>query len=104
MIGVGTTGFAKSIDGETFSVGTLDARVRFYPMRESGFNLTTGLGLGSMSYAGDSELGVGVMLGVGWDIRVAKNVSLSPFWNGFAMRNSNVDANVGQIGIGITIH
>ena len=105
MLGVGTTGFSrKTLDGEIFSVGTLDARLRFYPKRTSGFNLTTGLGLGSMSYAGDSEIGLGLMLGVGWDIRVARNVSISPFWNGFAMSNSNVDANVGQLGIGITIH
>jgi len=57
-----------------------------------------------VSYAGESEFGVGLMLGLGWDIRVAKNVSLTPFWNGFAMSNSNVDANVGQIGLGFTIH
>jgi len=105
MLGVGTTGFSrKTADGELFTIGTLDARVRFYPKRTSGFNLTTGLGLGSLSYAGESEIGMGLMLGVGWDIRVAKNVSISPFWNGFAMQNSNVDANVGQLGIGITIH
>jgi hypothetical protein len=44
------------------------------------------------------------MLGVGWDIRVGRNVSLTPFWNGFAMSNSNGDANVGQFGLGFTIH
>lgn len=104
LLGVGTTGFAKTILGETFSVGTLDARVRFYPVRSSGFFLNGGIGLGSMSYAGESEFGVGVMLGLGWDIRVGRNVSLTPFWNGFAMSNSSVDANVGQLGIGFTIH
>lgn len=104
LLGVGTTGFAKTILGETFSVGTLDARVRFYPVRTSGFFLNGGIGLGSVSYAGDSEFGVGLMLGLGWDIRVGNNVSLTPFWNGFAMSNSNVDANVGQLGIGFTIH
>ena len=104
LFGVGTTGFAKTVLGETFSVGTLDARVRFYPVRTSGFFLNGGIGLGSVSYAGDAEFGVGVMLGLGWDIRVGRNVSLTPFWNGFAMSNSNVDANVGQIGIGFTIH
>jgi len=41
---------------------------------------------------------------VGWDIRVGRNVSLTPFWNGFAMANDIADANVGQIGIGVTIH
>jgi hypothetical protein len=104
LIGVGTTGFAKSFEGETLTVGTLDGRVRFYPSRTKGFFLTGGLGLGSFRYAGESELGLGVMLGVGWDVRVADNVSLTPFWHGFAMRNSNVDANVGQLGIGVTIH
>ena len=104
LFGVGTTGFAKTILGETFSVGTLDARIRFYPIRTSGFFLNGGVGLGSVSYAGESEFGLGLMLGLGWDIRVGRNVSLTPFWNGFAMSNSNVDANVGQLGIGFTIH
>jgi hypothetical protein len=104
LIGVGTTGFAKRVDGETFTVGTLDARVRFYPSHTNGFFLNGGVGLGSLRYAGESELGLGIMLGVGWDIRVAEKVSLTPFWNGFAMSNANVDANVGQLGIGVTIH
>jgi hypothetical protein len=104
LLGIGTTGFAKEVAGEILSVGTLDARVRFYPVRTSGFFLNGGVGLGSLSYAGDSEFGVGMMLGLGWDIRVGKNVSLTPFWNGFAMSNANADANVGQLGIGFTIH
>ena len=104
LIGVGTTGFSKSVEGETFTVGTLDARVRFYPSHTNGFFLNGGVGLGSLSYAGESELGLGIMLGVGWDIRVGEKVSLTPFWNGFAMSNSYVDANVGQLGIGVTIH
>ena len=104
LIGVGTTGFAKSIDGETLTVGTLDARVRFYPSHTMGLFLNGGVGLGTLRFAGESELGLGVMLGLGWDIRLGEKVSLTPFWNGFAMSNSNVDANVGQLGIGITIH
>ena len=104
LFGVGTTGFAKTVLGETFTVGTLDARVRFYPVRTSGFFLNGGIGLGTVSYGRASEFGVGAMLGLGWDIRVGRNVSLTPFWNGFAMSNSNVDANVGQIGLGFTIH
>ena len=73
-------------------------------MRTSGFFLTGGPGVGSIRYAGDSEFGVGVVLGIGWDIRVGRNVSLTPFYNGFAMSNSLVDANVGQLGLGVTIH
>lgn len=104
LIGVGTTGFARSYDGELLTAGTLDGRIRVYPSRRSGFFLNGGIGLGSLSYAGESEFGLGVMLGVGWDIRVGRNVSVTPFWNGSAMQNSTVDANFGQLGVGITIH
>jgi hypothetical protein len=104
LIGFGTAGFTKSIDGERFNVGHYDARVRFYPSRTNGFFVTGGAGIGRMSFEGESETGLSVLLGLGYDIRVAKNVSLTPFWNGYAMSNSNVDANVGQLGIGITIH
>ena len=36
--------------------------------------------------------------------RIGHNVSLTPFLNGFAVRSSNDDANVGQIGLSITFH
>lgn len=93
----------------TLTAGTLDARVRFYPSATGGFFLTGGLGLGSISadidgFGSDSEVGVGLLLGLGLDIRVGTNVSLTPFWNGFAVRTSNSNANVGQIGLGVTLH
>jgi hypothetical protein len=105
LLGVGTSGWSKDVDGDLLTVGTLDARVRVYPARRTGFFLTGGLGLGTLSYGeDDAEIGLGLILGLGWDIRVGRNVSLTPFWNGFAMANDLVDANVGQIGIGVTIH
>lgn len=104
LIGFGTAGFTKSVEGERFSVGHYDARIRFYPSRTNGFFITGGAGIGRMSFLGASETGFSVLVGLGYDLRVAKNVSLTPFWNGFAMSNSNVDANVGQLGIGVTIH
>lgn len=104
LLGFGTTGWTKSVGGERLSAGTLDLRTRYYPVTRSGFFLTGGIGVGSVSFAGDSESGVGVVIGVGWDIRVGKNTSLTAFYNGFAMSNADLDANVGQIGIGVTIH
>lgn len=109
LLGVGTTGWTKSESGVTLTVGTLDARLRFYPSETGGFFLTGGLGLGTISaglsgFGSESETGVGVVLGLGYDIRVARNLSFTPFWNGFAVRTSNADANVGQIGIGLTVH
>jgi len=109
LLGVGTTGWYKSEDGVTLTVGTLDARMRFYPSTKGGFFLTGGLGIGSISadvagFGSGSETGVGLVLGLGFDIRVGTNVSLTPFWNGYAVRSSDTNANVGQLGLGITVH
>jgi hypothetical protein len=105
LFGVGTTGYYKPIAGSTLTLGTLDARLRFYPVRTSGFFLTGGMGLGHISLDNETEYGFGLVLGLGWDIRVGSNVSLTPFWNGVGVAtSSNVNASVGQIGLGITIH
>ena len=109
LLGVGTTGWYRSEDGLWLNVGTVDARLRFYPSVTSGFFLTGGLGIGTISlgvadFGSVSETGLGLMLGLGWDIRVRPNLSLTPFWNGSAVRTSGADANFGQFGLGITVH
>jgi hypothetical protein len=102
LLGVGTTGWYRSDAGET--MGTLDARLRFYPLLTSGFFITGGFGLGHVSDAYETVWGPGAVVGLGWDVRVSRNVSLTPFWNGFAMSSEFVDRNVGQLGLGVTIH
>jgi hypothetical protein len=107
LLGVGSSAWSKSEQGVTMTVGTLDARVRFYPSTTGGFFLTGGIGVGQARLSGFgnySETGVGTILGLGWDIRVAKNTSITPYWNGFAMKNDNTDANVGQVGLAVTLH
>ena len=109
LLGVGTTGWYKSESGATLTVGTVDARARLYTSSTTGFFLTAGVGVGTISadvagLGSGSETGVGVVLGLGYDIRIGTNVSLTPFWNGFAIKSSNTDANVWQIGLSITAH
>lgn len=109
QLGVGTTGWTKSESGVTLTVGTLVALVRFYPSATGGFFLLGGLGLGSIhaeidGFGSDTETGGGALLGLGYDIRIGRNTSLTPFWNGFAAKTSNADANVGQLGLSITLH
>ncbi len=104
LLGVGTTGWVRSAGSEMLMFGTVDARVRFYPSLTSGFFITGGLGLGTVSLGAEREFGSGAIVGVGWDIRVGRNVSLTPFYNGFAMRSSVDNANVGQSGLGVTLH
>jgi hypothetical protein len=109
-VGVGTMGYYRSLeDSVALSASTLGALVHFYPIRTSGFLLTGGVGVGTISAAARglgsaSETGLGVVFGVGWDVRVGSKVSLTPFWNGFTVRTSNLAANVGQLGLAITVH
>jgi hypothetical protein len=104
LVGIGTAGWSKSVAGETITVGTLDARVRVYPSSTGGFFFTGGLGLGTINVGGFTETGVGLLIGLGVDLRIGSNTSITPFWNGFAVKTSNDDGNVGQIGLSITIH
>ena len=41
---------------------------------------------------------------MGYDVRISRNTSITPYWNGFAMKSDNNDANVGQVGLAITLH
>ncbi|MGD0992728.1 MAG: outer membrane beta-barrel protein [Gemmatimonadales bacterium] len=108
LLGGGTTGWTKSENGATLTVGTLDLRARFYPAAKGGFFLTGGIGLGSISagFGGisASETGVGVVLGLGYDFRIARTVSLTPYFNGIGVKTSSSDANVVQLGLSVTIH
>jgi hypothetical protein len=109
LLGVGTNAWSKSQGGARLTVGTVTALIRFYPSSTGGFFLLGGLGVGSVraqvsGFGSASETGAGALVGLGYDIRVAQNVSLTPYWNGFAMSSSNADANVGQLGLGITVH
>src|SRR4051794_16522645 len=109
LLGVATTGWAKSDNGAELDVGTLVAVIRFYPSATGAFFLLGGLGVGSIrgeisGLGSQTETGFGGLLGLGYDIRVGSNVSLTPFWNGFDVNADNDDAKVGQIGFGLTIH
>lgn len=104
LFGVGTTGFTRSVDGETLTAGSLDARFRFYPSRQNGFFLTFGGGLGHQEFDGETAYGGAAVFGVGYDVRVGRNVSLTPYYNGVGMANSGGNLNFNQLGLGVTIH
>jgi hypothetical protein len=108
LLGVGSSAWTKSEQGARLTVGTLDARVRFYPSATGGFFLTGGIGGASIRVSAGgltgTENGVGAIFGLGYDYRVAQNASITPYWNGFAMKSDSNNANVGQVGLAITLH
>jgi outer membrane protein with beta-barrel domain len=109
LLGVGTSGWTKEDQGARLTVDEIDARVRFYPSTNGGFFITGGIGYGEVrasisGFGSATESGGAAILGVGYDVRVARNMSITPYWNAYAMKNSNTDANVGQIGLAITLH
>ncbi|HET9984512.1 MAG TPA: hypothetical protein VFQ38_13020 [Longimicrobiales bacterium] len=109
LLGVGTTGWTKSEDGATLTAGTLAATIRFYPSSTGGFFLLGGLGFGTVNLkvsglGSDSQTGAGAVLGLGYDIRVGRMVSLTPYWNGVGISYSGGDANFGQLGVAVTLH
>lgn len=109
LLGAGVNVWTKEINGVDVTAGTVTAMIRFYPSATGGFYLTGGLGvatldLGVSGYGSASDTGVSALLGVGYDIRVGRNVSLTPFWNGIGGSFDGYGANFGQIGVSLTVH
>jgi hypothetical protein len=112
LVGGGSSGFYRSLESrETLKVGIVDARLRFYPVRTSGFFLTGGVGIGTVttgvvgfSSLSRTEHGLAGVLGLGWDVRIRPKISLTPFWNGIGVSTSSNTAGFGQLGLGFTVH
>jgi hypothetical protein len=109
FVGVGTMGWTKSDAGTKLTVATLAGVARFYPSETGRFFITGGLGAGSIGadvsgFGNAGEGGVAFIVGAGMDLRLTNNLSLTPFWNGVAIRTANSDASVGQLGVGLSVH
>lgn len=113
LVGGGTTAWTASTGGAAIPVGMVDVRFRFYTSPTGGLHFTFGAGPGTVhtavrgvgtgSILNGSEWGVGLLLGVGYDLRVANLLNVTPFAQAFSVKTENLGANVGQIGLGITI-
>ncbi|HSR42929.1 MAG TPA: hypothetical protein VLL48_12170 [Longimicrobiales bacterium] len=109
LLGGSTFGWTKSEDGVRLTTSAATATIRFYPSAESGFYLLGGLGIGvvnlDVSGFGDaSETGGAAALGLGVDVRIGDNVSLTPYLSGVGISFEDGDANFGQLGLSITTH
>jgi hypothetical protein len=114
-----SNGWSKTIQGVDTRMGALSGIAQWYPSVTNGFYVKGGLGLGVYSEqdptAKVQAVGLGYQFGTGYDIRLARNFSLTPYVNYVGMANSDVKlggtslnqkigtSNV-QYGLGFTWH
>ena len=105
LLGFQSNGWYKSEDGVSLSFGTATAAIHFYPSKTGGLFLTGGLGLATFKLEGfDAENDVGLVVGGGWDLRVGRNISISPFVNFFGGTFDGITVTTIQTGAGIMFH
>ena len=124
LLGGEIDGWTHSYGGSPSSaetLGNVTAALYFYPMPAGGLFLKGGLGFSdyrfSVSGGGGSVtgLGGGVVAGLGYDIRVGRNISITPtadFWYGSlgdlksngSLVGSGWKQAIASFGLGVTFH
>jgi hypothetical protein len=108
LIGAELNGWTKSEDGATVNLGNASAAAYWYPAAQSGLYLKGGVGYSRLSAEASnleaSDNGFGFLMGVGYDLRVGVNTSLSPVVNYFRGGFDGGSADVMQLGLGVTFH
>ena len=108
LLGVETNGWTKSEFGARLTMGNVSGAVYFYPMASTGLFVKGGAGYSMLDASTDigsgSESGFGMILGAGYDVRVTRNLSITPVANWFRGGFDGGSANVLQIGMGVTSH
>lgn len=108
LLGVETNGWRKSEAGATVTMGNLSGAAYWYPMATQGLFVKAGGGYSVLAvddgFTSASDGGFGVLAGVGYDVRVGRNLSITPVANWFRGGFDGGSANVLQFGLGVTSH
>lgn len=108
LLGGSLHGWARSEDGATLSVTALTVATHIYPWARGGFFINAGVGFGTTRLEFDvfsvEEDGAAGVLGLGYDIRLGRNVSLTPFGNVYSIKYDEGSLNVTQVGLAVTVH
>ena len=118
LLGGEINAWTKSENGVTDQLGNVSAALYYYPAVASGFFLKGGVGFSSFRETDgftDDGTGFGLLGGVGYDIRVGRNVSLTPvanfYWGGVGdIKESGTTVATGwkqhvfDVGLGVTFH
>jgi hypothetical protein len=117
LLGIGTSMWNKGSGRAGLTIGSVDLRVRWYPSELAGGLFLTGAwGLGIIRFSdvladptSHTDKGRAFRARLGYDLRVASGVSLTPFASGSKINIHDDDGDtlsfeVWQLGIGMTVH
>ena len=115
-LGFESNGWAKEVDNETVSLGNAGAVIYFYPMETGGLHLKGTAGVAAVRYEttqGNATLsidktGFGWGGGLGYDVRLGRKISLTPFggwyWQRISSDGESTTFNFFQVGLAFVLH
>ncbi len=81
LLGLDTNGWSKEFEGERLLAGNTSFVAYYYVQETGGLFLRGGIGLASLDLSDRGEYGLGLVLGVGLDVRIRPNMSVTPALN-----------------------
>ena len=118
LLGGEINAWTKSSGGVTADLGNVSFAAYFYPQPKSGFFVKGGVGFAAtrLHNSGSADAnGYGFVLGLGYDIRVGTNISITPVGNFYFGSDGDLTEsgstletgwkhNIYDFGLGITFH
>ena len=104
LLGMETNGWSRSELGTRLSMGNISGAVYWYPMTTNGLFVKAGAGYSLINDNLGNSLGFGMLGGVGYDVRVSPQLSVTPVANWFSGNFEGGPINVLQLGLGVTSH
>ena len=109
LLGGETNGWSKSESGTTLTTGNASFTAYYYPQPASGLFLRGGVGFSDARASSGgfsaSQTGLGATAGLGYDVRVAANTSITPVFNFvWGHPDSGFNQSILQFAVGVTFH
>lgn len=118
LLGGEVNAWTKSDSGVTAELGNVSFAAYYYPQPKSGFFVKGGVGFATTRFHDGGTIeatGFGFLMGVGYDIRVGTNISITPVGNFYLGFDGDLKSggttlltgfkhNVYDFGLGITFH
>jgi outer membrane protein with beta-barrel domain len=108
LLGVEMNGWTKSQGAGTVTMGNLSGAAYWYPMPTQGLFVKAGAGYSNLraddGVSSASDGGLGILAGVGYDIRAGRKLSITPVANWYRGSFNGGSADVLQFGLGVFAH